>query len=514
MTADAPPQLFWHFGNVMSDRGASTAVGIPADPHAISGFVSQTGGGPAEVFGDGVGTVFLTRHLGTNEMFVWFTLTRPMYFAGVTFRHWHNHNPGYPTHPMYAVQLQLDRGTGYADVGEPLELSDRNSGRTDTIALGFELPAGSYKLRWHPRGLKAGHRDTASEFFAIKQLELCGRVLAETHVVAEAPAPVAPPPPANGGAKGRGAKSRTVVDQPALPALAAAKVGDLVDVEVAGVPVPKLKVMESKYGGKCARTGAPFAAGATIGFKHRDALTDEQKAAIFGAKKPGHLMVLLPDPEPVAPGGAPACCAPDPARLAPFQAALSGVPETEEWQYSNLSSRARAFSCGHLTRGPAPDHRHAPAELALCKQVARGAAERLRPLRLNDEGRGAPFVPYFAAAVVGAPVPTAVDEALVRAVFGGAISPRTAIGVTPLRQEGGRWVGLHDTPAAPRSEAAQARAWHEFGEWFAAQEGLRGHCFVCIGLSDDDPGATMPRLVVALTPAGSLVGAASYVVYA
>jgi hypothetical protein len=497
MPADAPPQLFWRFDNVMSDRGVSTAAGIPTGPFGFNGFVSQTGGGPAEVFGDGVGTVFLTRHLGTHEMFVWFTLTQPMSFAGVTFRHWHNHNPGYPTHPKYAIQLQLDSGSGYVDVGEPLELSNRNSGHTDTIALGFELPAGNYKLRFHPRGLKAPHRDTASEFFAIKQLELCGHVFDKTHVVKAPPAV---------------SKARRAA--PAAPEMASAKAGDFVDAEVAGVLVPKLKVMESKYGGKCARTGAAFAAGATIGFKHRDALTDEQKAAIFGTKNPGHLMVLLPDPEPAAPAdGAPVCCAPDPSRLAPFEEAISHGPKGDEWQYANISCRARAFSCGHLTRGTVPEHKHDPTELALCKQVARGAAEHLRPLRLNDEGRGAPFVPYYAAAVVGAPVPVGVDEALVRAVFGGAISPQTAIDVTPLQQEGARWVGLHDTPAAPRSGAAQARAWHQFGEWFAAQEGLRGHCFVYIGRSDDDPGATMPRLVVALTPAGSLVGAASYVVY-
>jgi hypothetical protein len=33
------------------------------------------------------------------------------------------------------------------------------------------------------------------------------------------------------------------------------------------------------------RSGEQFETGATIGFKHRDALTDDQKTAIFGAKK-------------------------------------------------------------------------------------------------------------------------------------------------------------------------------------------------------------------------------------
>jgi hypothetical protein len=70
------------------------------------------------------------------------------------------------------VQLQLDQGRGYADVGRPLTLSNENSGRMDTMLVGRRLEAGSYKLRWHPRGLRG--RDTGSEFFAMKHLQLLG----------------------------------------------------------------------------------------------------------------------------------------------------------------------------------------------------------------------------------------------------------------------------------------------------------------------------------------------------
>ncbi len=174
----AEPLISWDFENVLSERGVSTSAGIPADPRLISGFVSQTGGGPAEVFGES-GIVFLTRHLGSNDVFVWFTLTAPAVLEAVTFRHWHNHNPGYPTCPDYRVQLQLDEGQGYADVGEPLTLSNANSGGTDTVMLGRQLAPGSYRLRWHPRGLKRRSRDTASEFFAMKGLALLGRAQTE-----------------------------------------------------------------------------------------------------------------------------------------------------------------------------------------------------------------------------------------------------------------------------------------------------------------------------------------------
>ena len=42
--------LSWDFENVMSTDGVSISVGRPAGPDLISGFVSQTGGGPAEWF--------------------------------------------------------------------------------------------------------------------------------------------------------------------------------------------------------------------------------------------------------------------------------------------------------------------------------------------------------------------------------------------------------------------------------------------------------------------------------
>ncbi|MBM3980662.1 MAG: hypothetical protein FJ304_10320 [Planctomycetes bacterium] len=275
--ADAP-LLFWDFENVMSDRGVSVAVGVPTDPALVSGFVSQTGGGPSEVFGSGVGTVFLTRHLGTNDVFLWFTLTRPAHLAGLTFRHWHNHNPGYPTCPRYRVQLQLDSGDGYENVGEPLELCDDNSGGTDTVAVGRDLEPGGYKMRWHPKGLKGKARDTSSEFLAFKNLALNGHALAGAPRAAEVHrAPAAPCPSGDG----------------------------YVDIEIAGVLVDGMKVMGSKFGGKCARTGGKFEAGARIAFKHRDALSAPQKATIFGTKKPTHLAVLISPADCTTADGAP-----------------------------------------------------------------------------------------------------------------------------------------------------------------------------------------------------------------
>lgn len=294
MPPDAP-LLFWDFANVMSERGVSTAVGIPSDPTLVSGFVSQTGGGPAEVFGDGVGTVFLTRHLGTNDVFLWLTVTRPTFARALTLRHFHNHNPGFPTHPGYRVQLQLDAGDGYEKVGPPLELSGANYGGTDSFVIDRVLEPGSYKFRWHPQGLKDRARNTASEFFAFQNLVLHGHA----HVGAAEPVPA---PPATVSAL-----PEPACQVPAAPASAPRASADppgYVTVALAGVTVERLKVMESRFPGRCVRSGAEFDSGAVIGFKHRDALTPEQKAAIFGANKVGHLVVLLSAEEAAASGGA------------------------------------------------------------------------------------------------------------------------------------------------------------------------------------------------------------------
>ncbi len=120
------PLLFWDFENAMSLNGVSIAVGIPSDPKLISGFVSQTGGGPAEKWGS-LGTVFLIRQFGTNDLFVWLTVTRPVLLTRVTFQHFHNHNPGYPTQGGYQVQLQIEGGesSAGAPLRQPRQAADR-----------------------------------------------------------------------------------------------------------------------------------------------------------------------------------------------------------------------------------------------------------------------------------------------------------------------------------------------------------------------------------------------------
>lgn len=224
------PLLFWDFENTMSVKKVSISAGIPTDPKLVSGFVSQTGGGPAERW-DSAGTVFLIRRFGTQELFAWLTVNRPVLLTGVTFRHFHNHNPGYPTERGYRVQLQIAAGDGadarHANLGKPLVVNNGNSGHTATIAVEHRLQPGGYRLRWLPKGLTGG-TDTSSEFFALKDLRLDGVVVEE-----EQPAEAAAPK--KGRKKGKPAKEEA--SAPAPQAAAADK--ELADLQARATPCPR-----------------------------------------------------------------------------------------------------------------------------------------------------------------------------------------------------------------------------------------------------------------------------------
>jgi hypothetical protein len=69
-----------------------------------------------------------------------------------------------------------------------------------------------------------------------------------------------------------------------------------VDIVVNGVLIPRMKVMTSQYKGKCNSTGKWFDPGAVIAFKHKDYLTPQQKAAIFGNGTVYHVTVILEQP--------------------------------------------------------------------------------------------------------------------------------------------------------------------------------------------------------------------------
>ncbi|MBI3089378.1 MAG: hypothetical protein HYY96_01820, partial [Candidatus Tectomicrobia bacterium] len=168
--------LFWDFENATSAGSISTSVGAPTGA-GISGVASQTGGGPAETFGGGAGKVHLTRFLGpVNYPYIDVTTTSAMRLESISFLHIHNHNPGFPTQFGYQVQLQIDSGSGFSNIGSPLAINAGNSGDTSTINLGSTLiGAGTHRIRWLASGFSSGSNSN-TEFFAINDLNLVASV--------------------------------------------------------------------------------------------------------------------------------------------------------------------------------------------------------------------------------------------------------------------------------------------------------------------------------------------------
>lgn len=229
-------------------------------------------------------------------------------------------------------------------------------------------------------------------------------------------------------------------------------------------------------------------------------------------------------------GARPAACRPAPALMKPFRDLIAvikypnsvylrhGVDPSDEWGMGNVSRRAVRYSCGCLTRKGHPlAHAHDPAEVALCQRIATEAADRLKDF---TAGEGEQIWPFFAATTTDS-APAKLDEALVRAAFGGTIAPGLNFEVSPLRRRGGHWDQLDgvqlnldlvpaeiDTP--PDIAKYMRTAWDVFAEWFTSVPGLRAHSRVGIGSSDADPGPLKPRMVLALTAAGSVVGVVSY----
>jgi len=239
---------------------------------------------------------------------------------------------------------------------------------------------------------------------------------------------------------------------------------------------------------------------------------------------------ILPEPAAVV------RCHPDPARMGPFRDLVAVIPPSltdpyfgvvekpdPEWGMGNVSTRAITYSCGHLTRDDTPlDHRHDPAELTLCECITNEAVSRLSRFRV---GESEPIGPFFAAAVMGAPAPEVIDESLVRSAFGGTLAPGLLFQFNRLERRDGYWnqmdglfVVIDLVPPEVLDggdlHAYFGQEWNAFADWFVNVPGLRGHTVVGIGYSDADPGVLKPRLLLALTAAGSLVGVMSYVPHA
>lgn len=214
---------------------------------------------------------------------------------------------------------------------------------------------------------------------------------------------------------------------------------------------------------------------------------------------------------------------PDPARSAVLKEAMDnygiGTPEAE-WPNNMLSRFTVAYENGAIARrsDPAPLS-SSSAELALCKQLSAEAKTVMgnTPVGMGSESSDS-FDAFFISKRPDQPAVSTIDEMLIRTLFAGTIFPPSTIVVEPMQESGSWWQAVvHDCEDGDEKCLAP---WHSIVTWFKSQAGLRSPAWVQIGdqraLSKLPhevlprgtvivPGV-LPRLAVALTEDGSLVG--------
>jgi hypothetical protein len=190
-----------------------------------------------------------------------------------------------------------------------------------------------------------------------------------------------------------------------------------------------------------------------------------------------------------------------------------------DWVGNIISRQAVVYSCGAIGRaGETLEHNHLPIELELCRQLSQGAADIMAGqfIGLGDEGDHE-LLPFYVTANQGTSAPLKITEAVVRSAFGGTLYPQAAIAIAPLETGGEWWQEVVASCEGYAENEETIEAWQHLVQWFAGQSDLHHPVFVSISNFWDTPdgngSCVLPRLAVALTTAGSLVGLISCVVY-
>jgi hypothetical protein len=222
---------------------------------------------------------------------------------------------------------------------------------------------------------------------------------------------------------------------------------------------------------------------------------------------------------------------PDPDRFAVLRECTVnyGVGDPgAEWPNNLLSRKTVVYGSGRIAReGDSVRQEVDPDELALCRRLAGEAADLMAGVEVGMGSESSdPFRAFFIAANADDPVPEGIDEGLIRSRFGGTIFPPSAITVEPLAEAGRWWAEVEQEAGDSEDEGSEEhlRPWRALIAWFAARPELKDSAFVRIGDSDalndldrgsypqgtELPGCVLPRLVLGLTAAGSLVGLFGY----
>src|SRR5262249_20082829 len=133
-------------------------------------------------------------------------------------------------------------------------------------------------------------------------------------------------------------------------------------------------------------------------------------------------------------------------------------------------------------------------------------------LEINRSEGSSQLRPFFVTANRDDTTPDAIDPALIRAAFGGTIYPQAEITVAPLEERGWAYdvfVVTQDDKGGLPTTGTRDERWRALMNWMKDKAQFRDAAFVMVGnnpLSDTNYAACFPRLAVALTHTGSLVG--------
>jgi hypothetical protein len=192
-------------------------------------------------------------------------------------------------------------------------------------------------------------------------------------------------------------------------------------------------------------------------------------------------------------------------------------PDEKDWPYNVLSTQTVVYDCGAYCRsGDTILHHHDPVEFQLCQDLAAQAAEMMQGIYIGmGDENDHELAPFYVVANQDRPVPTSITEQEIRSAFGGTIYPQARIEICSLPAGAGQWWEYLSDPEYTAPEIMAA--WQKLIDWYQTQTDLSNPVFVEINLDTADGhqnnGCVLPRLVLGLTKAGSLVGLSSCVVH-
>jgi hypothetical protein len=207
-------------------------------------------------------------------------------------------------------------------------------------------------------------------------------------------------------------------------------------------------------------------------------------------------------------------CQPDAERLAPLADCMEpcgpeGAPvDWPENSHSCISARCVAYSCGRVgIDGRRLRHSHDRDELKMCRWIAKRTAHYLEGVGVHWSESSSDYLPFYLTANVGENLADDLSEAAVHRAFGGVIYPQARIRIFPFEGEG--WQACVGAESDPES-------WGRLRQFFRSVPEIVGAAYIEIGdhpLSATNFGCVFPRLILAVTEAGSLTGACGYAVH-